>query len=83
MQIEAFKRLPASKQRERVGRLGVPLSRRESQRYHIYLYAVYHFYAELYFFKQSGAYGSLQVFEGTDKLTPYLLQIDISFLFPD
>lgn len=81
MNIEAFKQLPLHRQHEQVKQQGIPLGRRESKRFSIFLFAVYGFYAELYIMKADVTDRCLSVFAEVDKLGPYLKQIDISALF--
>lgn len=77
MRSEEFKKLPSRRQRQLVVEQGVPLGKRESERYHIYLYALEGFYVEVYFFRGSGEYGTLKPFDEVEGLEPYLQQIDI------
>jgi hypothetical protein len=82
MKVEEFKKLYPRRQRQLVVERGVPLGKRESQRFSIYLYGLHGFYVEVYFFNESGEYSTLRPFEEVDKLAPYLQQIDIQELLP-
>jgi hypothetical protein len=82
MKVEEFKKLHPRRQRQLVVETGVPLGKRESNRFSIYLYGLHGFYVEVYFFKESGEYSTLRPFEEVDKLTPYLQQINIQELLP-
>lgn len=82
MKVEEFKKLHPRRQRQLVVENGVPLGKRESTRYSIYLYGLHGFYVEVYFFKESGEYSTLRPFDDVDKLAPYLQQIDIHEVLP-
>lgn len=80
MRSVEFKKLPSRRQRQLVVEQGVPLGKRESERYTIYLFALEGFYVEVYFFRCSGEYGTLKPFDEVDGLEPYLQQIDLQEL---
>lgn len=82
MKVVEFRKLPPKRQRRIVVEAGVPLGRRESRNFSIYLYALEGFYVEVYFFRETGEYGSLKPFDDVDGLTPYLQQIDIQEVLP-
>jgi hypothetical protein len=80
MKAVEFKMLPPQRQRQLVVEQGVPLGKRQSDRYCIYLFALEGFYVEVYYFRLSGEYGTLKPFDETEALAPYLEQIDIQEL---
>lgn len=82
MKAVQFKKFPPKRQRQIVLDKGVPLGKRESNRYSIYLYGLEGFYVEVIFFKESGEYASLRAFDDVDRLAPYLQQISIEELLP-
>ena len=80
MRFEEFKGLPPRKQHQMVMDEGVLLGMRRSQHFSIYLYALYSFYVELFFFKQTGEYVTLNPFKELEQLDPYLTEIDLGQL---
>ena len=80
MKCAVFQRLPSRRQRQLVLDKGVPLGKRESRNFCIFLFAIDSFYVEVYFFKESGDYCTLKPFEEVAKLEPYLEQINVDDL---
>lgn len=80
MNCAAFKRLSSKRQRQVVLDLGVPLGKRESRNFCIYLFAVDAFYVEVYFFKESEEYGTVKPLSEVEGLDPYLNDIQLDDL---
>ena len=80
MDFRAFRKLNSRIQEHLVSHKGVMLDERSNAKFNIYLFGLDSFYVELYFHRDSGHLAMLHPFDSTDKLAPYLKEIDLSTL---
>lgn len=72
-----FNRLTEDGQSDVICRKGVLISLRREKEYRILLYQIDSFYAEV-FYHQANNVINIESFSGTDRLQPYLKQIDLA-----
>lgn len=83
MTITQFNRLNNDRQVEVVWKQGAIVSSRIDKNYKYLLLQVYGFYVEIRYNARSNALDFVTTFVGTDRLDPYLSNIDISMLLSE
>lgn len=83
MTPQKFKQLTRQQKRNTLLRFGAFVSERSFGPMRIMLYQLDSFYIEVYFFKWSKSVAWFKTFKSTDKLNPYLQQIDLSSLMQE
>lgn len=81
MNLMEFKQLSERKQHHLISKKGVLLSERNTKSFLVFLYQIEGFYIEMFFYKENGVFATLKSFDNLDELSPYLNEINLSFLF--
>lgn len=77
MNVELFLALDASSQEQVTNEIGVRLSSRFEKEFFVILYQVESFYVEAFYHRKHKTLTSLVAFSSTDRLAPYLQNIDL------
>lgn len=83
MNLKYFQLLLGSQQYRQLLKQGTYLSERRCGDSQVLLFAVEHYYAEVFFDPYTDDINGSRCFESTDELTPYLEQIDLDGLLLD
>ncbi len=83
MTCQFFKGLSCSVQAAIIEEKGVYLTFRTNSILSVFLYQVDAFYVEAYFLHKEDRLMGIKSFEGTDRLDPYLKNIDLNQLMAD
>lgn len=80
MKERQFNRLSEDEQSDVICRRGVLISLRKDNEHKILLYQIDSFYAEVFYHPVNNVI-SIESFSGTERLQPYLKQIDLAGIF--
>lgn len=80
MQLKYFQLLLGSKEYRPLLQQGIYLAERRCDDSQVLLFAVEHYYAEVFFDPYTDDINGSRCFESTDELAPYLEQIDLAAL---
>ena len=80
MRLQDFSALPANEQTRLLYKAGTYIGKRKLAATTIVLYQLEGFYAEIFVLEYRRVIGIISSFVGTERIEPYLLQIDVEHL---